>query len=374
MQLSKTSLAKQTVKLVRSALPQWSRDSSTTKGLTYFVVASLFYIATFTPIALLPTWWGKLLLSLVNGLAIGVLFIIGHDACHGSLTPNQKLNKVLGRLAFMPSLHPYTAWEYSHNALHHGWTNLRGKDPVYAPLTKQEFDALSVHRRLLERMYRTVLGIGLMYFIEIWWRLEILPNGHHQANINKRGNHNIDRLLIIVYPFIQLAVLLFVAILGQDRQGNVGVDVGQLVFFGVVIPFATWNWLMGFATFQHHTHPRVIWYNNQKEWNFYRSQVQGTVHIVFPKYIERILCNIMEHTAHHVDTRVPLYNLTDAQKDLEAEYGDDIITEPFTMASFFGALSTCQLYDYKEHQWLNFDGLPTTPPRILSDEIRASTS
>ena len=32
---------------------------------------------------------------------------------------------------------------------------------------------------------------------------------------------------------------------------------------------------------------------------------------------------------------------------------------------------TCQLYDYARHQWLSFDGTPTTAPRVLEAEANA---
>ena len=44
--------------------------------------------------------------SVLATIAIIRLFIIGHDACHGSLTDHDLLNRVLGRIAFLPSLMP----------------------------------------------------------------------------------------------------------------------------------------------------------------------------------------------------------------------------------------------------------------------------
>jgi omega-6 fatty acid desaturase (delta-12 desaturase) len=124
--------------------------------------------------------------------------------------------------------------------------------------------------------------------------------------------------------------------------------------------------LIGFATFQHHTHPKVLWYADADEWGFYQSQVQGTVHVVFPRWIEVLLHNIMEHTAHHVDTKVPLYNLTGAQRQLEDTFGDEVITEPFSLAGLRRTFASCCLYDFESHRWLDFDGRPTTEPRTSS--------
>jgi omega-6 fatty acid desaturase (delta-12 desaturase) len=140
-------------------------------------------------------------------------------------------------------------------------------------------------------------------------------------------------------------------------------EAAAIIALAVLVPFLTFTWLIGFATFQHHTHPRVLWYADVDEWNFYRSQVQGTVHVVFPRWIEVLLHNIMEHTAHHVDTKVPLYNLTDAQRQLEETFGDEVITEPFSFRGLRRTFASCCLYDFSMHQWLDFDGTPTTEPR-----------
>lgn len=59
------------------------------------------------------------------------LFVLGHDACHQSLTPHRRLNRWLGHLVFMPSLTPYSLWDLSHNVVHHGYTSLKDFDFVW---------------------------------------------------------------------------------------------------------------------------------------------------------------------------------------------------------------------------------------------------
>jgi omega-6 fatty acid desaturase (delta-12 desaturase) len=342
-----------TPKEVRAVIAPELRRRSSARGIVYFAVSAAVYWTTFLAMALPATWPARVAIALVNGLAVGILFIVGHDACHGSLTPSHLLNNVIGRLAFLPSLHPFAAWEYSHNAMHHGWTNLRGKDPVYCPLTFEEFQALPRWRQRLERVYRSWPGMLPLYLFTIWWRIEMLPRGRHRKEIDKRGTYERDRLLVLAFPPLQFALLLLVS-------HSIGVAL-----LGAVVPFLAFNWLMGFATFQHHTHPRVIWYDDEHEWNFFRSQVQGTVHVVFPRWIEVALHNIMEHTAHHVDMKVPLYNLTNAQQRVEEAFGEEnVITEPFTFAGMNETFRVCQLYDFAEHRWLSFDGRPTTEPAI----------
>jgi omega-6 fatty acid desaturase (delta-12 desaturase) len=136
----------------------------------------------------------KILFGLVAGFVTGRIFILGHDACHQSFTPNRELNKVLGRIAFLPSLTPYSLWDVGHNVVHHGQTNLKGFDFVWAPLSKAEFDALPAWRKALERLYRSGWGPVFYYLIEIWWRREYFPNAK-----NKPG----DRPICNSIPFLE---------------------------------------------------------------------------------------------------------------------------------------------------------------------------
>ena len=357
------------VKAVRAEVPAAARERSVVTGVVYFAVTVAIYIASFAAIALPHAWWARVALAAANGLVAGALFVVGHDACHGSLTPSARLNAWLGRVAFLPSLHPYVAWAHSHNAMHHGWTNLRGKDPVYAPLTLEEFRALPRWSRWLERAYRTWPGVVLLYLIEIWWRLEIMPSADHRRHIEKRGSFARDRALVLAFPPVQAAALAWLSL----ARGATGGEAALVAALGVAVPFLTFTWLIGLATFQHHTHPRVLWYDDEREWTYFRSQVQGTVHVEFPRWVEVMLHHIMDHTAHHVDTRVPLYHLAGAQAALEAAFGEEnVITERFTFSGTSHTFRVCQLYDYRAHQWLSFDGTPTTSARALAEECRAS--
>ena len=299
----------------------------------------------------LLTWWGvlvvehpiaKLFLAVINGLLAGRLFVLGHDACHGSAFPARWANELFGRLAFLPTLTPFSTWELGHNSLHHGFTNLRGKDYVYAPLTKSEFDGLPGWRRLLERMYRHPFGPGLCYAVEIWWQKLWFPS--RSAAGNWRWKYLADSLLCSAF----LALLMAVA----WKQGP------WMLIVAVIIPFATWLCLMGFATFQHHTHPSVVWFDDRKRWDPLAAQLENTVHVEFPKVIGLLLGNIMEHTAHHVDTKIPLFSLPAAQRLLEDQFPARVTVQPWSWSDYARCCRICKLYDYERQQWIDFEGRP----------------
>jgi omega-6 fatty acid desaturase (delta-12 desaturase) len=137
----------------RSVIDRSSVKKSTLLGATLFVTATLLYVLTFSVLLLSHAWWWKACCAPVLGFSISVLFVIAHDACHGSLTPIQWLNKLVGRIGFLASFHPYAAWEWTHNAKHHGFTNVRGEDIVYVPFSPDEFARLPLWRRYAERLF-----------------------------------------------------------------------------------------------------------------------------------------------------------------------------------------------------------------------------
>src|SRR6185312_2706193 len=107
--------------------------------------AALLVLALASPMAI------AVVLTVPCGMAIGMLFIIGHDACHNAYTASTRLNQWVGRLAFLPSLHSYSLWDLAHNRTHHRFNNIRGIDYVWEPMTPAEYRALGRARRTIYR-------------------------------------------------------------------------------------------------------------------------------------------------------------------------------------------------------------------------------
>jgi omega-6 fatty acid desaturase (delta-12 desaturase) len=68
----------------------------------------------------------------------------------------------------------------------------------------------------------------------------------------------------------------------------------------------------------------------------------------------------MEHTAHHVHPKIPLYRLRAAQEKLADILGNRLVVEKFTPLYLLRTMARCKLYDYQLHKWQDFTGLNTT--------------
>lgn len=361
-----------TVPEVRGQVPEEIRARSLGRGLAIFLTAGMLYGLTFWGALAAPAWPLQVVLALANGICIGTIFVVGHDACHGSLTPFASLNQVLGRVAFLPSLTPFTSWEFAHNRIHHAYTNLREKDYAWAPFSKDEYDRLSPRRRWLERHYRSLWGLGNYYLLEYWLKhLLLLPQAERRA-LKRPFRLALDLLLVAGFAAGAMAVIVAWS---SSRSGTDGLwgpitaPAGLLVLVWL-LPFLIWNWSMGFAIYQHHNHPRIPWYDRREEWDFFAGQVECTTHVQLPWFLEWAMAHVMQHTAHHVDPKIPLYRLPQSQHCLEQVYAGEIIVESWSIRRMMRNMARCKLYDYENHRWMNFAGRPTTEPHPLLRALR----
>src|SRR5205085_8331558 len=98
----------------------------------------------------------KILLGVIAGVFIANLAIIGHDAIHRSFTSSRWLNRLIGTLAFLPALHPYSRWEHHHNRVHHRYTAQIGVDNAFPPMTVEQYRRASRPRRARYRFLRSL--------------------------------------------------------------------------------------------------------------------------------------------------------------------------------------------------------------------------
>ena len=338
MSLSSKSSAADSDHMLRTKIRPL-RGKSTLKALAIVGVDLSLYLASVSLAVARANSWQGIVFGILAGVGIGTLFLVGHDACHGSFTSSSILNAYIGRIVFLPSLTPFSSWEAEHNHVHHQYTNLKTRDYVWAPFSKAEFDRLPGWRRTLEKVYRSVPGVGLYYGVEIWWRHLFFPKGAAERA------HFADSILCASVAACGIAAV------------SVGYGWKALVT-GIAIPFVVWNWLMGWAVFEHHTHPSVPWFNDETKWRAERTQSKCTAHVVLPRALDVLFHEIFHHTAHHLDVTIPLYRLRLAQSAVESASGA-LIVYRWTPRKFLQHLRHCRLYDFEKQRWLDFDGVPS---------------
>jgi omega-6 fatty acid desaturase (delta-12 desaturase) len=304
--------------------------------------------------------WMKLLGSALTTAGIVRLFLIGHDACHGSFFSSQALNNIVGRIAFLPSMTAFSLWDVGHNVAHHGFNNLKGRDQVWAPFSKDEFDRLPGYRRWLERIYRSGFGWGLYYLVELWWKKLYFATRRQIGST--RTKYKLDSALVTAG---MLAWVVAVAVVAYETAQ----DFWLLAALGILVPFALWNAIMGFVVFVHHTHPSIAWFQRRQDWQRCRGYLTSTANVRLPFGLDRLMHNIMEHNAHHVNPRISMFKLRRAQRLLQDDSAGEFQAYRLDWRSYVDCVRRCKLYDYADNAWLDFRGRVTA--RVVLSAVAA---
>jgi acyl-lipid omega-6 desaturase (Delta-12 desaturase) len=328
---------------------------STWFGLA-FAVADYTLLALGAATAVLAPWWIVKVAGVgVAGVAVAMLFALAHDAAHGSLAESKRMNRLLATICFLPSWYPYTPWIRGHNHLHHGWTNVAECDYSWRPVSPEQYRAMPRWRRAVEHLYRAWYGLWVHSMVEIWWKHMAMPRDDDRRFLNAR-HLNADRALVLSCLGAAAAACWFVAPRWSTTLGGPPLGGASIVAMVLLGPWWIFHVMFSVVTFLHHTHPRVPWFRTKRESTFFATQVQATVHVELPAWLELLLHNITVHSAHHVDPRVPFRHLPDAQRRLEHSFSSDIIVERWSLASFIDVTRHCKLYDYDHRRWLKFPG------------------
>jgi omega-6 fatty acid desaturase (delta-12 desaturase) len=303
-------------------------------------------------------FWAQIVLCVINGNAISTMFNMGHNALHGTLFPHAWMNRIAGRIAMAPSFHPVTSWNYSHNVLHHCYTNIKERDAGFAPLCPADYSLLTPVEKFSYRVSRSWYGCSWLYLKEMWFKWQFFPCPQRAPRDSK--SFFFDRLVLVLFLSVWLGLLTL-------SSASRGVNLFNILSTGFFLPQVISYHFIGFITLQQHTHPKVAWYSelDLKVPTFFESQMHSSPHLVFPRFFRFLMRSTMDHTAHHVDPSLPFYSLSNAQNALEDSFDNFILRERWTFFRFFQNTRICKLYDYTRHQWVGYHGEPLAEPITL---------
>ncbi len=236
--------------------------------------------------------WAVLLMSIPTALFMIRLFILHHDCGHGSFFKSKRANDFFGFLFGTLTLTPYIHWRWTH-AMHHGSAgdlDHRGYGDI-PTFTVEEYLAMTPFKRLVYRIYRhplVIFGLLPIFIFSIYQRF---PIGLPKAQKKARRSIQLTNLVIISYAALMVWL------------------VGFWAVFWVHVPFAaiassTGVWLF----YVQHQYERTYWARHD-EWDFARAAMSGSSYYVLPKVLQWFTANIGLHHIHHLDSRIPNYNL-----------------------------------------------------------------
>jgi omega-6 fatty acid desaturase (delta-12 desaturase) len=237
------------------------------------------------------SYWLTAFLILLSAGFLVRLFIIFHDCGHGSYFKSQKTNRMVGMFFGILAFTPYDKWHNQHLRHHGSVGNLdkRGVGDVWT-MTKEEYQAGSKWDRIKYRIYRNPLimfGIGSIYVFLIQNRLT-------KKDMTKKEKINI---------YLTNVALLLLFIVMSITIGFTTFLVIQLSILYIAAISGLWLFYL------QHQYEDVTWFRN-KDWNYRTVALEGSSYVKFPKLLQWFSGNIGFHHIHHLNARIPNYNLS----------------------------------------------------------------
>ena len=249
-------------------------------------------------LGLLVAMYYSLSVSYLLTLAIGVLaagfllrtYIVFHDCSHGSYLPSKRGNQLLGSALGILVFAPFANWRHNH-AVHHATAadlDRRGQGDV-PTLTIAEYNARAWRGRLGYRMFRNPLvmfGLGPLFAMILGPR--IVPRSARPRI--RRSVHATN---------IALAVLISGACLLVGWRNFLLIQAPPALLAG-----AAGIWLF----YVQHQFEDTFWERNT-EWTYADAALRGSSYLKLPKVLQFFTGNIGLHHVHHLNSRIPNYNL-----------------------------------------------------------------
>src|SRR6201996_8235507 len=223
-------------------------------------------------------------------------FIVFHDCTHGSFLPSKRANAWLGALLGLLVLAPSRRWRHDH-AVHHATAGDLGRRGVgdIPTLTLDEDAARGRRGPLGYRLFRNPLvmfGLGPILAMMIGPRIT-------SRSQRPRLRHSV---------------------LGTDLA--LAIVIGGLCWLigwkGFLLIWAPSSLLAGSAGlwlfYVQHQYEDAYW-KQSSDWSYVDAALQGSSYLKLPKILQFFSGNIGLHHVHHLNAKIPNYNLQRAHDE-----------------------------------------------------------
>jgi omega-6 fatty acid desaturase (delta-12 desaturase) len=117
---------------------------------------------------------------------------------------------------------------------------------------------------------------------------------------------------------VSLAAVAAFALIGLPTIAHFAGIGGVLKYW--LMPWLGYHFWMSTFTVVHHTAPHIP-FKPSEEWNAAKAQLSGTVDCEYPRWVEFLCHDISVHVPHHVNSKIPWYNLRAANESLKQNWG-----------------------------------------------------
>ena len=292
--------------------------------------------------------WLTLILSIPAGGFLVRVFVVFHDCTHGSFLPSRAANARVGKVTGLLVLSPFARWRHDH-AVHHassGDLDRRGVGDV-ATLTVAEYQARDRRGRIGYRLIRSpivMFGLGPVVAMIIGPRIVA-----RDARPRMRNS--------VLTTDIALVVI----------AGALVWLMGWRDFLLVWAPAAMIAGSAGiFLFYVQHQFEDAYWQDSSK-WTYEEAALRGSSYLRLPKVLQFFTGNIGLHHVHHLNARIPNYNLQAAHDAIPA-FAD---VPTLTLRDAFAAVKL-KLWDEQSGKLVTFAQARQAARPAITPELTAA--
>jgi len=262
-------------------------------------LALFFGMWTAMYFSLSVSYWLTLALAVPTALLAIRLFVIHHDCGHRSLFKSKKANDTVGFWLGVLVFTPYECWRREH-AVHHA--NSGDLDRRYGPgeihtMTVEEYRNANWKQKLGYRIYRNPLflfGVGPFLHFIIRQRLTLgVPKTWKQE---RRSIHLTNLALVPILTFMCWLVGPWQFLIIHVPVMWIAAQIGVWMFY------------------VQHQYEDAFW-KKHEDWDYVDAAIQGSSYYRLPKLLQWFTASIGVHHVHHLDSRIPNYNLQRCHDD-----------------------------------------------------------
>jgi omega-6 fatty acid desaturase (delta-12 desaturase) len=223
-------------------------------------------------------------------------FVVFHDCTHGSLFRSKRANRWVGRVAGTLVLSPFGRWRHDH-AVHHassGDLERRGVGDL-PTLTVEEYWARSPRARLAYRLFRNPLvmfGVGPIIAMIVGPRIATRAQRPRMRNSVLATDAALVTVTAALCWLIGWQDFLLVWAPPAMIAGSVGI------------------WLF----YVQHQFEDAYWQSSD-DWSYADAALRGSSYLRLPAVLQFFTGNIGLHHVHHLNARIPNYNLERAHRE-----------------------------------------------------------
>jgi omega-6 fatty acid desaturase (delta-12 desaturase) len=224
------------------------------------------------------------------------VFIIFHDCAHGSFLPSKRANAWLGAGLGLLVYAPFLRWRHDH-AIHHatsGDLDRRGTGDVRT-LTVDEYRALSRWGRISYRALRNPLvmfGVGPIVAMVVGPRI-VARDARPRMRRSVLGT---DVALVLVIGTLCWSIGWWQFLLVQGPAALLAGSTGIWLFY------------------VQHQFEDAYW-ESADLWSYAEAALRGSSYLRLPRALQFFTGNIGFHHVHHLNARIPNYNLQRAHEE-----------------------------------------------------------